>query len=189
MIHVCYGMRDESGKYSKFVGTSMFSIFENTNSEVTIHILHDSTLTQENRNRLIFTALQYDQKIEFYNVETCIPELRQRFPIIDHYYATFATFYRFLIPQFLPETIDRVIYFDADVIVDLDINDFWTSDLDSKLIGAIPEVKSGLPIERAMQMFSPCQKGFVKPDEYFNAGVLIFDLDQTRKFFGGGADF
>ena len=29
MIHVCYGLNDKTGFYSKFVGTSMLSLFEN----------------------------------------------------------------------------------------------------------------------------------------------------------------
>ena len=31
MIHICYGLYDKIGRYTKFVGTSMTSIFENAN--------------------------------------------------------------------------------------------------------------------------------------------------------------
>ncbi len=52
MIHVCYAMRDESGKYSKFVGTSMLSMFENTREKITVHLIHDSTLSHESRKKV-----------------------------------------------------------------------------------------------------------------------------------------
>ena len=32
MIQVCYGLYDKDGRYSKFTGTSMLSIFENTSA-------------------------------------------------------------------------------------------------------------------------------------------------------------
>ena len=36
MIHVAYGISDKNGTYSKFVGVSMLSMFENTKSEITL---------------------------------------------------------------------------------------------------------------------------------------------------------
>ena len=32
MIHVCFGLHDATGRYSKFMGTSMLSFFENCNT-------------------------------------------------------------------------------------------------------------------------------------------------------------
>ena len=32
MIHVCFGIHDETGRYSKFTGTAMLSMFENHNT-------------------------------------------------------------------------------------------------------------------------------------------------------------
>lgn len=53
MIHVCYALYDKNGKYSKLTGTSICSLFENTKAWVTIHLLHDHTLTEENRAKFI----------------------------------------------------------------------------------------------------------------------------------------
>ena len=52
MIHVCLCFHDKTGRYAKFVGTTIFSLFENTESEVTVHILHDNTLTADNHDNL-----------------------------------------------------------------------------------------------------------------------------------------
>ena len=30
MIHICFGLYDKTGRYSKFTGTTMLSLFENT---------------------------------------------------------------------------------------------------------------------------------------------------------------
>ena len=55
-IHVCYGMTDNYGTYSKITGTSICSIFENTNEPVSVHIIHDFTLTDRNREKFIELA-------------------------------------------------------------------------------------------------------------------------------------
>ena len=53
MIHICYAIYDKTGGFSKFAGTSICSLFENTKSWVTVHLLHDNTLTMENKARFI----------------------------------------------------------------------------------------------------------------------------------------
>ncbi|MBR3050926.1 MAG: hypothetical protein IKG61_05695 [Selenomonadaceae bacterium] len=60
MIHVCFGLYDKTGSYSKFTGTAMLSLFENTSADVTVHILHDETLTQDNREKFIYLAGRYN---------------------------------------------------------------------------------------------------------------------------------
>ena len=42
MIHICFGLHDADGHYSKFVSTTMVSIFENSNTPSPIN--HDSHL-------------------------------------------------------------------------------------------------------------------------------------------------
>ena len=72
MIDICYGLYDRNGRYSKFVGTSMVSIFENTSEKITIHILHDNTLTEDNLSYLnehfqyIFGAGGFTQYCQYF---------------------------------------------------------------------------------------------------------------------------
>ena len=72
MIHVAYGLHDKTGHYSKFVGTSMLSLFENHYTpprSITVHLLHDNTLTLDNYEKFVYLTGQYNQIIKFYNVE------------------------------------------------------------------------------------------------------------------------
>ena len=187
LIHVCYGLRDESGKYSKFVGTSIQSLFENTKSEITIHLLHDSTLTQENQVRLIYTANQYNQKIKFHNMESQAEKICNLFPQLRSYYTSVAGFYRLLIPEILNES--RAIYLDADIIVNLDISELWSIDLGNFPIAATPQIFS-VPNEMLNEIKIGndirIDSDQIDPNDYFNSGVLLFDLDKLRKNFGGG---
>ena len=123
-IHVCFSIYDKTGHYSKFLGTTMLSLFENINTQssvVTVHILHDNYLTDDNRNKFFYLAKQYNQLVKFYNVdELCIDkvsEIREFFPEIDEVRFSIGTFYRFFISHILPNNIEKVIYLDSDIIV------------------------------------------------------------------------
>ncbi len=171
MIHVCFGLHDKTGRYSKFTGTAMCSIFDNTASAVTVHILHDNTLTQDNREKFIYLAGQYGQLVKFYNVETLCAdkttEIRECFSRVDNTNFTIATFYRIFSPFILSEEIGKVIYLDSDIIVTLDINELWKIDTGDKPLGTVWSYQISL-------------SGVVKAEDYFNAGVLVMNLKALR---------
>lgn len=190
MIHICFGLHDGSGKYSKFIGTSMASIFEKTSSPVTIHILHDATLTSNNREKFYELAEKYNQSVEFHDVEQLCPDeinfLREKLADKINSRFSIGAFYRLLIKKIIKT--GKIIYLDADIVVNLDINELWQHDLANFPIAAVPEVD-------ATQNFIITNKfllntGFVKVKDYFCSGVIIFNLDRLdEKFFYGGAQF
>ena len=181
MIHIVMALYDRNGTYAKFVGTCMESIFANTEQPVTVHILHDETLIPINRERLCQVAGQHGQAIRFYDMQ----------PIIDRYLAEHdiliterfspATLYRLLMAEALPQDIDKVIYLDADIIVNLDIRELWQAFDDETMdLAAVPEGSNHMREE-------PGCWGTIPAEDYFNAGVLIFKLQALRDrpdFFG-----
>jgi len=131
MVHVCFGLHDEDGRYSKFTGTAILSMFENCPAPppcITVHILHDNTLADDNREKFLSIAESYGQLIKFYNVEKiCADEINyisQLFKM-EHTSEIFSIgkFYRLLAPQIFPDEIEKIIYLDSDIIVNLDINE------------------------------------------------------------------
>ena len=183
MIHICFGLHDGDGKYSKFVGTSMASIFETTNLAVTIHILHDATLTDDNRENFSELAEKYNQSVEFHDVEQLCPDeiafLRDKLAEKMNNRFSIGTFYRLLIKKIIGT--GKIIYLDADIVVNLDISELWQQDLGNFPVAAVPEVD-------ATQNFIIANKyllntGIVKVENYFNAGVMVFNLDKFEKDF------
>ncbi|MBR6711543.1 MAG: hypothetical protein IKI76_00935 [Selenomonadaceae bacterium] len=84
-------------------------------------------MTQDNREKFICIAERYNQLIEFYNVEgLCADRIKaiyQGFPNADKSRFTIGAFYQVFIPFVLPKDIEKAIYFDVDIIVNLDINE------------------------------------------------------------------
>lgn len=183
MIHVCYALNDKTGRYSKFVGTSMLSLFENHYTpprSITVHLLHDNTLTLDNYEKFVYLAGQYNQIVKFYNVEKLVPDriahIKQFAPTIENTRFTIATMFRLLIPYVLPKEIDKVIYIDGDTIVNLDINELWQIELDDKVLGVVPHLPYVMSESELMRIFPLCRDKLVRPQSVFNAGILLMNL-------------
>jgi len=190
MINICFGLHDGSGKYSKFVGTSMASIFETTNLAVTIHILHDATLTDDNRENFAKLAEKYNQSVEFYDVEKLCPEeiafLREKLPDRINSRFSIGAFYRLLIKKILKT--GKIIYLDADIIVNLDISELWQQDLGNFPVAAVPEMVATQKFLITDKFL--LNKGIVEVNDYFCSGVIVFNLDKLdEKFFYVGTQF
>lgn len=61
MIHVCYAIYDKIGSFSRIAAASLQSLYDNTDAWVTIHILHDNTLSEENKEKYIYQARMQDK--------------------------------------------------------------------------------------------------------------------------------
>ena len=181
MIHVCFALYDKTGRYSKFTGTTMLSIFENTDSAVTVHILCDNTLSTENRDRLIRVAEKYNQRVEFYNVEELcaekIAEILKLIPNVGNTRFSIGMFYRFFASKIFTTEIEKIIYLDSDIIVNMDIAELWQIELGEKPLAAVVESDNGVG---SQTWFDLCRDGVVRAEDYFNSGVLLMNLNVFR---------
>lgn len=85
------------------------------------------------------------------------------------YHLTVETYMRFWIGEILPNA-KRALYIDGDAITVAPIEPLWQTDLGDKVLGAVPIPGSTRPATHGMPPGSP----------FFNAGVLLFDLDAWR---------
>ncbi len=182
MIHVCFGLYDATGRYSKMTGTTILSMFENTRAEVTVHLLHDNTLTADNRDKFLDLARQYNQLIKFYNVEElCAAEIQQFKTLFSEHKMfqrfTIGAMFRLLMPHLILDDIEKIIYLDSDIILNIDINELWQIPLEDKPIVAIPEIQNGIPTG---EVFTLYREGIVNVEDYFNSGVLVINLEKWR---------
>ncbi|QHT70541.1 glycosyltransferase family 8 protein [Rhodocytophaga rosea] len=87
------------------------------------------------------------------------------------HHITTATYYRLLIPGLLPVSINKVLYLDVDVIIRRDISDLWNTNIENYSVAAVME-----------PMFTRHAKlNIPKEANYFNAGVLLMNLEKWRK--------
>lgn len=176
-VHICYGIADEKGSYSKFTGTSICSVFENTKVHVTVHLIHDNTLSDYNKKNFQELAQNYGQEIVFYDVSErwnyIWIRMRSKIPALVGSRCTIGMFYRLLVGELL-SGVSRVIYFDSDTIINMDICNLWEIEIPDSGLAAVPDLfvqKMGDNMIKA---------GVVERDEYFNSGVLLLDVKKIR---------
>ena len=147
MIHVAYRLWGGDSFFAKMLAVSMLSMFENTKENVTVHIMHNCKLTEDNRNKFCHIANQDNQQIKFYDVEKIALETLKKFeeasPISPE--RPSSSWYPFIIPEVFP-SLDKIIFFGADTVINLDIAELWAYEV-SKEVGfaAVPESLSGMP--------------------------------------------
>ena len=184
MIDICYALSDEKGTYSKFLGTSLWSLCEHhTAKDLHIHLLHDSTLTENEKCRLLQTVTYFQQHISFYNVEALAVDemvfLRQELPNAGESRYTYAAFYRLLAAKILPVKVQRYIYLDADTVVNMDVGMLWQLSLKGHSVAAVAESDViGSPADNVL-----VSTGYVEEYDYFNSGVLLVE---KQKFLAVG---
>jgi lipopolysaccharide biosynthesis glycosyltransferase len=86
------------------------------------------------------------------------------------------TFARLMIPKMLPNSISKVLYLDTDILVLGDLKPLWETNLEDSVLGAV--------LDNLDSHFKSGRSGYEdapRVQNYFNAGVLLIDLDRWRK--------
>lgn len=173
IIHVGFGLHDKDGHYSVWVGTVMQSILEHTDSRICFHILHDETVSEENKRKLKQVAHQKGDVIEFHFIDTSIfDDVKERLHTF-----TVGTMFRLMLPEILPN-LNKIIYLDADIFVNIDIKELWDIDTSDVCVAGVKDYW----VENYAWNPYPVQKELVNRDSYINAGVLILNLTKIRSY-------
>ena len=109
--------------------------------------------------------------------------VRSRHLQTNNPHISIETYYRFLIENVLPE-YNKVIYLDSDLIVRGDISELFSVDLGDNLVAATRDIdyagNLNMPDgERYTYSKDVLQLG--QPFDYFQAGVLVFNLEEMRR--------
>jgi len=181
-IHIAVAFCDPNGTYCQHAAVTIASVFANTKSTVCVHVVHDETLTDENRAKLEELAENFKQEIDFINVDPYLDEDKidvSKLSADGHK----GTVFRLLLPEICAE--NKMIYLDCDIVVTLDIAELWDIDLQGKAVAVVPDVWS-LEYNEGTKAWP---KGYgkiwdmlgIKRGEYFNAGVLLLNLKKLRE--------
>jgi lipopolysaccharide biosynthesis glycosyltransferase len=152
-------------KYVQHLGVAMTSIAVN-NYQVNIdfHVIH-SAFNQAEIEKFSLIKRIGNNNIRFYLVEDNIfADLK----IKDHFSS--AVYYRFLIPYVLPESINKVLYLDADLVCNDSLLNLWHTQIDAFPVAAVAEEDS----ERVKELD-------MKSNLYFNSGVMLINLQFWRQ--------
>lgn len=160
-VHVVFALDKPFLGYSAIAAASAAA----ATTHLHIHVLHAGDLGQgaDNLARLME---HHGARAAFHKVD---PTKLSDLPVSGH--VSLATYYRLCIADLLPTQVSKVIYLDGDLIVRKSLAELYAFDAAQTGIAAVPE-----PHESANERL-----GIPTEADYFNAGVLVIDLDFWRQ--------
>ena len=159
---------DES--YVPHSAALLHSLIERTpEGTVQVHYLHGPLLSRISRDQLQRMVEGMGARITFIQVEDEKVAL-----LAGHGHQTSPTWYRIFLPDLLPN-VDRLLYLDCDVIALDSIAPLWELDLTNYYVGAVTNIFEPWYLDRIEVL------GLNSTDDYFNAGVLLMNLDLMRR--------
>ena len=85
-------------------------------------------------------------------------------------------YYKLLIPELIPKNIDRILYLDVDIVVNGSIKELYNLDIKDNFFAAAADfIINKKDIEYKKRL------GMGKNDNYFNSGVILFDMEKFRQ--------
>ena len=115
-------------------------------------------------------------RVSFFDVRAKMEMLSKHVNVRDYY--TLTTYYRLILPKAFPR-IDKALYLDADIVLKADVSALFQINLGDLYLGAVADAS----VQEFPEFAKYTEKALGIPRrEYFNAGVLIMNLKQLRKF-------
>jgi lipopolysaccharide biosynthesis glycosyltransferase len=88
-------------------------------------------------------------------------------------YISICTYYRFVLVELFPK-LDKILYLDADILVQGDLLELWETELENYYAAGTADLYIDM-IDHKKEI------GFAKNDLYINAGVMLFNLTAIRQ--------
>lgn len=157
-----------NGRYSDYCITVMNSVL-NYDEDITFHVLHDVTLTEDLKTRIRTLAKTKKSRIVFYLIDE---SYFKGYPVSEQWPITI--YYRIILPEVLPNNLEKVLYVDCDIMFRDRFDDLWDIDLKNYALAAVEDVLS--PIA-PMYDDIECDTN----NGYFNSGVMLINLKYWRE--------
>ena len=152
--------------FAEILGISMTSLFENnkSSSEIVVYILDDG-INEENKENLKLISDRYGRQLDFIDVKPLLnSEMNQE-------RGSLSTFSRLYMEKLIPSDVRKLLYIDCDIIVSDSLEEMYSTDISEVYCAGISDCLSDAHLELI---------GLKSGDNYFNAGVLLVNLDMWR---------
>ncbi|ROZ77019.1 glycosyltransferase family 8 protein [Ramlibacter sp. WS9] len=168
MVHVAYCIDKNYQQHFGASATSLLLNFAGDGSELTIHVVTDEAdpvfRARLDRLRSVFKA-----RLELYLVDSQALQAMAPLKGTSAAHVSTATYFRFLLPRILPETVKKLLYLDADTIVPSDIGELFKTDMAGAAVAGVSDYSAKTMAAKQ------------NVERYINSGVILLDVEQWRR--------
>lgn len=146
------------------------SILKNnkSNSEYMFYVIEDN-LSEKDKKRVENFVKKQNQKIKFIHFSDTLLQCDSQ-----KYFNSTVIMARLMLPKLLPESVEKIIYLDTDLVVNADLKELYNIDLENNY--AAMAMDEGTKKGRCR---NAC--GFKFTKGYHNSGVILMDLKKWRE--------
>ncbi len=163
--------------YIPFLAVALESLIDNSSNNYyySIKILH-TNVNEENKKK-INKYKKENIDIEFVDLNYYIEKVKDKLYTRDYYTKT--TYFRLFIPDLYPQYA-RALYLDSDITILGDIAELYNVDIGNNLVAGAPD--GAVQTIEEFQEYVEKVVGVRDYNNYFNAGILVMNLSELRKF-------
>lgn len=153
-----------------YTKTMLLSLFLHNKEHLNIYIFH-ARLKYCEINQLVKFIKKYGHSVNIIEIE------EKYFKDAPLYRGcTKEIYYRLLAMEKLPNDVKKVLYMDIDIIVNNSLNEFYNTEFDNKYFVVCEDSNHSRNNDELYDILN-----IPKEKNYFNSGVLLFNLDLLRK--------
>lgn len=166
-MNILYTVND---KFVPQAAAGICSVCENNREIEKIHFyVFSSGITTQNKLDLQQLAQSYKRELTIIEIKDIQEYLDFEFDTLGWNQVILA---RLFMSKILPESVDKILYMDADTIVRGSLKELWELDLQGKTLG--------MCIEPTVNRRRKNELG-LETKYYYNSGVLLVDLKRWRQ--------
>ena len=166
IMNVVYSSSD---LFSEIAAVSIYSLLMN-NKRKQIHIyVIDNGIKPVNKDKLIQLVHSFNQTIDFFPIPDIEGMVGRKINVGRWNISTFG---RCFLTSILPETVDKLMFIDADTIVRHSLEDLYDSDMNGMALLGVDDCRGGKYRENIDLPYD---------HNYINCGFMLVDLALWRK--------
>lgn len=167
-LNVVYASDD---KFAEILGVSLVSLYDNNRDMKSINVyVLDSGISDINKKRIHSISNEYGrEQIQFISARDISKILSMN---VNTDRGSLSQYARLFISRDLPDSLERVLYLDCDIIINDSLYDLWNIDLQGKTIAALKDA------------FSKHYRKNIElhpNDVMFNSGVMLIDMNKWKE--------
>lgn len=167
--NIVYAVNDD---FCEIMGVSIASLLEN-NSEILKNLritVLSSDITDENKKKIEQIFIRFGAVIPRW-IDATNTETRLKYRVtLDR--GSVSQYSRLFIDRIFDDSVSRVLYLDADTVIENSIKELWNLDLEDNTIGALKD---------AFSKYYRKNVGLEENDIMFNSGVMLIDVKKWRE--------